>query len=117
MKQLLFIVLLATLASCFEGMQRIEAPKNLIGREKMIEVMTELVKLEGHIQDRWPGVNRFHKAMTNSGDSLFKAHNITFEQFDASMDYYGSRQKEMQDMYSEVLERLGQELGELQAGE
>lgn len=114
MKKRLTIVLMLALAGCQNGVQGIPEPDDLIQREEMVDLLTELVKLEGAIEARWPGVNRYHKSMILSGDSLLKAHNVTEKQFDASMDYYGSRQDVMKEMNKEVLERLGQELGELQ---
>lgn len=112
-----FVIVLLVLSSCFEGLQRFPEPDDLIPREKMIEIMTDMIKLEGYVQDRWPGVNRYSKTMVRSGDSLLKTYGVTWEQYEASMNYYGSRQDEMQSMYSEVLENLGQEVGELQSGD
>ncbi|OFZ21873.1 MAG: hypothetical protein A3D92_23055 [Bacteroidetes bacterium RIFCSPHIGHO2_02_FULL_44_7] len=117
MRNSLAITLFLLLVGCQNGVQGIAEPDDLIQREEMVDLLTELVKLEGAIEDRWPGVNRYHKSMILSGDSLLKAHHVSQEQFDASMDYYGSRQDVMKDLYSEVLERLGQELGELQSAE
>lgn len=113
MKKRLSIVLILVLVGCQNGVEGIPEPDNLIPRDEMVDLLTELVKLEGAIESRWPGVNRYHKSMILSGDSLLKAHNVSEAQFEASMDYYGSRQSEMKELNQEVLERLGQELGEL----
>ncbi len=110
-----FIVLVFVLSSCVDGINRIEAPKNLIERDKMVSILTDLVKLEAHIKSKYVAVNQFHKVMANSGDSLLTEYNISYEDFDASLSYYGSRQEEMQEMYSEALENLSQELSELQS--
>ena len=115
MKHFFLIAVVLVFASCVEGIKRFEEPKNLVERGKMVEVLTDLVKLESHVKSKYVGVNQFHKIMVNSGDSLFKVHGITQKQFDESMSYYGSRQDEMQEMYSEALENLNKELGELQS--
>lgn len=102
------------LVSCNEGIKYPDPPNNLIPREKMIHVITELSQLEAYIQDTYPGVNRYHKTMLNSVDSLFVVEGITHEQFEASMDYYSSDQNDMAKMYDEAIQRLSRELGELQ---
>ena len=107
----LFLILLF---SCSEGVKRIEKPKDCLDRQKMVEIMTDLVKIEAFVQTKYVSVSTFHKIMVNSGDSLLKSYNVTFEQFDKSLDYYGSRQEEMQAIYAEALDKLNQELGELE---
>ena len=54
--------------------------------------------------------------MINSGDSLLHSYGLTKPVFEKSMEYYGSRQLEMEDIYSEVLDELNKELGEIEAG-
>lgn len=108
------VISLLILTSCSDGIPRIEEPDNLIPREKMVPLLTELVKLEAYITDEYGNIMKYHKVMTNTGDSLLNAKGYTVEQFEGSLDYYGSRQEDMQSIYSEVLEELNKELGELQ---
>ena len=115
MIRIYIIAFLLVLSSCTDGIERIEEPENLIPRDKMVNVLKELVKLEAHVQEKYASVNRFHKVMVNSGDSLLEAFEISLEDFDNSMNYYGSRQDEMQGIYSDALERLSKELGDLQS--
>lgn len=117
MKKLLFILSLVLLSSCVEGIDRFDEPRDLIDREKMVDVLADLVKLEAHIKSKYVAVNQFHKVMVNSGDSLLKVYNITLNQFEESLDYYASRQDEMQGMYSDALEQLNKELGQLESDE
>lgn len=81
----------------------------------MVEIIKDLAKLESHIKITYPSVSQFHKVMIRSCDSLFSAHNMSTEEFDKSMDYYGMNQQEMKDIYSEALNKLNQELGALQS--
>ena len=76
--------------------------------------MQELVKLESHIETTYVSVAKYHKVMVNSGDSLLNSFDVTMKQFDQSLEYYGSRQEEMESIYSEALDKLNKELGELQ---
>lgn len=115
MKQFLVIISLVLFSACDPGLQTLSEPADLIEREAMLDLMTEMVKLEGLVEYRLPGVNRFHSSMIQSADSLFKAHHVTAAQYDRSMEYYGAHQEDLQEMYNEVLERLGKEIGELQS--
>lgn len=110
-----FVLAVVLLTACDPGLKGVEEPDDLIEREAMIDLMTDMVKLEGLVEYRLPGVNRFNSSMIQSADSLFKAHHVTSEQYDRSMEYYGASQTELQEMYNEVLERLGKELGELES--
>jgi len=108
------IISLLFLVSCSEQIPRVEEPDNLIPREKMVPLLTELVKLEAYITDEYGNITQYHQVMVNTGDSLLKANGFTKDQFEASIEYYGSRQEEMQSIYSDVLEELNKELGELE---
>ena len=52
--------------------------------------------------------------MITSGDSILKKHGVSKEQYTQSMDYYGSRQSEMQEIYANILDDLNKELAEYQ---
>jgi hypothetical protein len=108
-------ILAVLLSACANEVPRVEEPKNCIPKGEMIEVLTEMVKLEAYVADKYIQVNKYHKVMMNTGDSLLKANGYSRDQFDNSMDYYTSRQLEMQDIYTEVLENLNEELGELES--
>lgn len=115
MMRYFFIVFLLFISSCAGDIMEIEAPKNLMSKEKMVEVMKELVKLEAHIQTTYPSVAEYNKTMLNSSEKLFKKLNVSSKDFEDSMDYYGSHQEQMKEIYNEVLDQLNSELGELQS--
>ena len=115
MKKLIPIALVFVLASCFGRIEHAKKPDNLIPRDKMVQVITELVKLESYIQSSYPSVAEYNKVMINSSDKLFRRLGITDEQFEASMNYYGSHQKMMKEIYNDALDELNSELGELEA--
>lgn len=105
------------LGACTNGVERSEAPENLIPRDDMVEVLTELTKLEAAIQIKYVSIDKYHNAMRLSGDSVLNAHNVTYDAFDKSMEYYAVRQDEMIGLYSEVLDVLTKELGEIEDSE
>lgn len=109
------ILALLFFSSCTSGLMDTKAPDNLIPKDKMIKVMKELVKLESHIQSIYPSVAEYNKTMINSSQFLFKKLNVTEEDFQVSMDYYGTHQREMKEIYNQVLDELNSELGELQS--
>ena len=80
----------------------------------MVRVLKEMMKLEAHIQANYGQVSTYYKVMQRSGDSLLTTFKLDRKSFEASMDYYGSRQDEMQAIYSESLEQMNAELGELE---
>ncbi|GAB5416215.1 MAG: hypothetical protein Crog4KO_12010 [Crocinitomicaceae bacterium] len=115
MKKWFFIALL--FASCSPGVARKEAPDNLIKKDKMVEVLTELMKLEGHVSVKYIQVPKYKGVMKASADSLFKAEGITAKQFEKSYDYYAYQQKDLRIMYEKVLDNLNHELTDLELEE
>jgi len=109
-----FVIALLFLASCSDGVPRVEKPDDLIPRKKMVPLLTELVQLEAYITDEYGNITKYHKVMMKTGDSLLNAKGYTMDQFEGSIDYYGSRQEEMMSIYRDVLEDLNKDLGELQ---
>lgn len=108
------IIALLFLGSCSDGIPRIEKPDDVITREKIVPLLTELVKLEAYVTDEFGNIREYHKVMVKTGDSLLKAKGYSLDQFEGSIDYYGSRQEEMMSIYRDVLEELNKDLGELQ---
>lgn len=115
MKKLAFIAVFFTIISCTDGLDRLPETDNVLPRDKMVEVIRDMIKLESHIQLKYKNVGEYYKVMINSGDSLLKTKGVTRQQYEESMDYYGSRQSEMQLIYSDVLDQLNKEMGELQS--
>lgn len=115
MNRLLIIALLILISACSRKIERVPEPKSLIPRAKMISVLKEMMKLESHIQTKYGQVSSYYKVMRQSGDSLLETYTLDRKTYESSMDYYGSRQTEMQAIYSEALDQLNAELGEMQA--
>ena len=118
MKAISVIFLIILLSACGNGdkeiVDRLPEPEDLIPREDMTQVLFEMAKLEGYIVSNYGSVDKYHKMMLNSGDSLLKSLSITPEQYEQSLLYYGSRQDLMQEINDDVLDELTNELGELE---
>lgn len=116
MKWAFLIGVLFVFSACMDsdGIVRLDPPESLIKKEKMVDVIKEMTKLEAHVQNKYVSVARYHKVMINSGDSLLHAMGCTREAFESSLEYYGSLQDEMITIYSDALDELNHELGILQ---
>jgi len=102
------------LASCTRNIERVPKPDGLIPRSKMVTVIKDMMILESHIQANYGQVGTYYKVMQRSGDSLLTTFNLDRETFEASMDYYGSRQDKMKKIYADALEQMNEELGNLE---
>lgn len=109
------ISLLILIASCSRSIERVPEPKGLIPKDKMITVVKDMMILESHIQSNYGQVSMYYKVMQRSGDSLLATFNLNRKSYEASIDYYGSRQDEMQEIYSESMELMNEELGKLES--
>ncbi len=114
MRILTFILLLVVFQSCDEGLKGLDEPDNLIPKEQMIDVMTDMLILEGHIQNTYSTVNRYYKVMTASGRAYLKTKGITEKQYEESFVYYNSDQLEYKEILDKVMERLQKESIEMQ---
>ena len=113
---MLFIALIV-LFGCSPGVKRMDKPENLIGKDKMVVILTELMKLEGHVESKYVQLPRYYKVIDKSGDSIIRAHGCTPEQFSKSYDYYSFEQDDLQNLYAKVLERLNREMTEIELEE
>lgn len=115
MKKWLFIALI--FASCSPGVDRVEAPEKLIKKEKMVTLLTELMKLEGHVSIKYLQVDKYKDVLSTSADSLFNSHGVTKASFESSFEYYAQQQDDLRQIYEKVLDNLNHELTELELEE
>lgn len=115
MIKFLLISLVILLSACSSELKRVAEPDDLIPKEKMVQIITEMVKLESYLQASYPSVAEYNKVMINSGNKILKKFGVDHAQFERSIDYYGTHQKMMKEIYDEALDKLNSELGELEA--
>ena len=108
-------ILVLVLFGCTDGLKREPAPKDLIPKEKITVLIKDIVKHEAHIQQKYQRVDRYFKTMSNTGDSIIRAHGYSTEQYERSLDHYSTHQDEMQEIYNNALNLLNEELGEIQS--
>lgn len=114
MKSIFGIVILVFLQSCTSELRGMKKPDNLIPKDQMIEVMTDMLILEGHVQTTYSTVNRYYKVMTASGKHYLKSKHMTQKQYEDSFKYYSCSYEEYKPMLDKVMENLQKESIELQ---
>lgn len=110
-KLILFIsVLLGTVLFSCNNDQSAEKPENLIPEPQMIEVLTDICKVEARFQRRLSvrGKDNSELVLQNY-NVIFNAHNVTLPQFKTSFEYYENSPKKMQELYDSVIVILTKE--------
>ncbi|MEN9998074.1 MAG: hypothetical protein RI922_1064 [Bacteroidota bacterium] len=102
-------LLLTLLVACTGEMSGISKPNDVIPRDTMVMILKDMSLLESHIQAKYIHVSRFQETMKRSGKKLLDGYHVSHDRFNRSMDYYGSRQEEMQSIYAEILDSLNRE--------
>lgn len=101
MKLIAIIILVGLITSC--NPQQEKAP-NLIERDKMIEVISEieltqaLIKLKFSKKDTINSKELYHQ--------VYEKFNISEEQFNSSLKFYCKTPKELEAIYAEAIELL-----------
>ncbi len=111
----IFLLLILFSLSCSSEVKRSAEPKNLIPRDTFVLVLKDLTKLESYIKQKYPTIQQSHLTSIKSSLKIFDKYNIDSSRFNKAMNYYSSRQLEMQDIYSEIIDSVNRELTELTA--
>lgn len=127
MHKFLFLAFLLVFACNKPKVASIEKPADLISEEKMVQVLVDVHLLEAALNLRNPTVPRPHRPVSmeqfkdtllppfsadpNSKDPLplydiFKKHDITKKQYEASMKWYCSQPEKLSVLYEEVITEL-----------
>lgn len=109
------VLLIVLLSSCVDSIPQKPEPENLVEREKMVVILTDLSILETAYQLKYVQVAKYADQLKIGGDSILKAYKVSFEDFDQSMDFYGSDQEEMTRIYDDVKAKLETKRKELEA--
>ena len=104
MRSIVVVLFVALLFGCRPEEKSVPPPANLLPRDKMVKVLVDMNILEAAV--------RFNTIREKKiSDSLFyfniyKAHNITREQYDASMQYYSRDPDVIISIMDEVINEL-----------
>lgn len=103
---LFFLLLLLLFSACRDEVTGRKQPNNLIPTDSMVMILKDLTLIESHIQMKYLQVTTYKETMKRSGQVIMDKYRISRDRFETSMDYYGTRQLEMQDIYARVLDSL-----------
>ncbi len=98
-----FIILFLFFLSC--GVND-SSPKDLIEKEKMIDILEEVFVLETYYQSTYSATNQNINALDSSVLLVLKKFGVTKTNFDSSFGYYSKNIAELQEMQTEIMERL-----------
>ncbi|MFN5417721.1 MAG: DUF4296 domain-containing protein [Flavobacteriia bacterium] len=110
MKFLYLLYIVVIFSACQIKVNEIPAPNNLLPKDSLAVVLEELMLIEQNIQSKYPSLNQFQEIAKKSGDTLLNKYDISFRRFDEAMNYYGSRQDEMKQIYDQILENMNRKL-------
>ena len=84
----------------------VEKPSNLIPKEKFISIMSDVVVLESHIQQKLPRPEQYAISMTKSMDTVLTHHDVDRAQYTISFDYYAVQHDEIKSIYQAVFDTV-----------
>lgn len=88
-------------------------PKNRIGNDKMVSLLTEIHLVEGSITPMLLYGDSATQFILNNYDFLLSKYKTTQPDFRESMNYYVQHPKEMDKIYEKVVERLSKMQSEI----
>jgi hypothetical protein len=97
------------LMSCSHGGENeleVEKPSNLIPKTKFIAIMSDVVVIESHIQQKLPRPEQYALSMTRSMDTVLEQHGVDRDQYTLSFDYYGVQHDEIKSIYEAVFDTV-----------
>lgn len=115
MRKLIGIIcILLIITGCRDEVNSSSAPKDLIHRDTIVQVLCEMMLIESHVKMKYQSVSRYHRLMKKSGDKVLDKFHLKHDRYDRSMSYYGGNKTEMQSIYAEVLDSLNRMSGKLE---
>lgn len=115
MRKLIGIIcILLIITGCRDEVNSSSAPKDLIPRDTIVQVLCEMMLIESHVKMKYQSVSRYHRLMKKSGDKVLDKFHLKHDRYDRSMSYYGGNKTEMQSIYAEVLDSLNRMSGKLE---
>ena len=97
MKKLIFLFFLILSSCTSKGEQK------LIPKDDFTKIHGEVLVVESYYQLKYRSVGIYKDSLKYSIDKLLKKFGYTFEQYERTYDYYAIRQKEFQQINSELI--------------
>ncbi|MFC2111130.1 DUF4296 domain-containing protein [Bacteroidota bacterium] len=110
LKQYIFFLLIPLAVSCNKGPDNggEAKPDNLIPKDKMVELMVDIHLVEGTTRYGYGTSYKDEEYENYLYDFVLDKHDISFEEFTTSVQYYTKDIHSMTEIYSEVLTELSE---------
>jgi len=103
--QAILALILFLFISCSQ--KKLESkPSGLLSKDKMTDVLVDIHLAEGAADNRKLKSGQIDLMMTTRYKELFQKHEITYEEFKVSYDYYMNHAEELAEIYTEVVNKL-----------
>lgn len=106
----IFLFSLLLFVSCNKDVEQIEKPKDLLDKNKMAAVLTDISLMEAAAN-----VQLTQNANANIEEGLkfniYKQHSISRKQYESSLKYYSANTAEFKEIYDIVLQNLNKQKG------
>ena len=104
---LVFILFLGFSACKVEKKEKQDqVPEYIISPEQMDEVLVDIHIAEAALKYKRGRGEKFKLYSNQYFDHVFKKHNISKKQFEESLEYYYKHEKQLDDIYKNVLKEL-----------
>jgi hypothetical protein len=103
---LILFMMIIGLSACQSEPYALNEPSDVIPKDTMVMVLKELTLMESHLQTKYVQLSNYYKSLKLSGDVILDKYELSSRRLERSMVYYGSKQHEMQEMYTSILDTL-----------
>ena len=115
MKKIPFIILMfLMIVSCGPDIVMDKQGENVLDREKFTELMVDVQVLEAAYSIHFQRADTSRKQMAAYYAQVLELHNVTQEQFKSSIQWYALHPELMEEIYSDVGERLSRKKADLE---
>ena len=95
---------LVLLCSCKQKAE--VAPSAILGKDKMIAVLVDIHLAEASNVSKGLTATQLNELISGKYDDVMKKHDVTYDEFKSSFDYYLQHPDQFDDIYQEVVNRL-----------
>jgi hypothetical protein len=110
MMRIFVFLSIIVICSCDSSTGKFKSVNNqsVLSKKETCSIFEELVLIETHLQNTYFSFENYKEALFISRDSVLKSKNVTLDQFNKSFDHYAKSDKEMSNLYEEVLNNMNE---------
>jgi hypothetical protein len=116
MKRICLLSLLLSLLFVSCKSNKDATPSDVLSKDKMVDVLVDVHLAEASLGLERISGPRLDQLTAKKYDSVFMKHQITYEQFKTSYEYYVEHPVVLDDMYQEVINHLSTMQGKFSSG-